>query len=185
MRQAFSKPIHFLKKLRNQAFSSRYLLWTNVAISISLSGVGDGIEQNLEMMSGDLNGWDRRRTLNMSISGCTVGIICHNWYRFLDKRMPGRTIQIVFKKVLVDQVLCSPLCISSFFLTLGYLENKSLDDIMDEVKQKAWRLYAAEWVVWPPAQILNFYILPTKYRVLYDNIISLGYDIYTSRVKYT
>jgi protein Mpv17 len=61
----------------------------------------------------------------------------------------------------------------------------SVSEVIQEMKIKAWRLYAAEWVVWPPAQIINFYILPTRFRVLYDNTISLGYDVYTSRVKHS
>lgn len=32
------------------------------------------------------------------------------------------------------------------------------------------------------AQVINFWILPNRYRVLYDNTISLGYDVYTSMV---
>jgi protein Mpv17 len=55
---------------------------------------------------------------------------------------------------------------------------------MKELKQKGWRLYVAEWVVWPPAQVINFYLLPTRFRVLYDNTVSLGYDIYTSYVAH-
>ena len=45
------------------------------------------------------------------------------------------------------------------------------------------KLYIAEWVIWPPAQFVNFYFLPTRYRVLYDNTISLLYDTYTSHVQ--
>ena len=41
----------------------------------------------------------------------------------------------------------------------------------------------AEWFIWPPAQFVNFYFLPTRLRVIYDNTISLGYDMYTSHVK--
>ena len=41
----------------------------------------------------------------------------------------------------------------------------------------------AEWFIWPPAQFVNFYFLPTRFRVIYDNAISLGYDMYTSHVK--
>lgn len=55
---------------------------------------------------------------------------------------------------------------------------------MREIKSKAWRLYAAECVIWPPAQVINFCWLPTRFRVLYDNVISLGYDVYTSYVKH-
>lgn len=46
------------------------------------------------------------------------------------------------------------------------------------------KLYLAEWFLWPPAQIINFCFLPTKYRVVYDNTISIVYDIYTSHVKH-
>lgn len=53
---------------------------------------------------------------------------------------------------------------------------------MNEIKHKFLRLYKAEWIVWPTAQVINFWILPLKYRVLYDNTISLGYDVYTSYV---
>jgi protein Mpv17 len=45
-------------------------------------------------------------------------------------------------------------------------------------------LYVAEWLLWPPAQFVNFYFLPTRYRVAYDNLISLIYDVYTSHVKH-
>ena len=71
--------------------------------------------------------------------------------------------------------------LTHFFI---YFSVYSKDEVMEEIKSKAWRLYAAEWVIWPPAQIINFYILPTRFRVLYDNTISLGYDVYTSYVKH-
>ena len=32
----------------------------------------------------------------------------------------------------------------------------------------------------PPALIFSFTFLSTRYRVLYDNIISLGFDVYNS-----
>lgn len=120
----------------------------------------------------------------MSVSGMTIGIVCHYWYNFLDGRIAGRTIGIVLKKVIIDQLVCSPLCIGTFFLTLALLENDSLAELKDEIRKKAYKLYIAEWIIWPPAQVINFYFLPTRYRVFYDSTISLGYDIYTSHVKY-
>lgn len=120
----------------------------------------------------------------MAISGVTVGVVCHYWYKFLDGRMPGRTLPIVLKKVVVDQLVCSPLYLGVFFLTLGLLEDTSWEDLKKEMKDKAHKLYLAEWIIWPPAQIFNFYCLPTRFRVLYDCTISLGYDIYTSQVKH-
>lgn len=166
------------------AFSRKYLVYTNVSISLGLSGVGDILEQHLEMMQGKQERWDRKRTQRMMVSGVTVGIMCHYYYLILDRRLVGRSAKVLAKKLLIDQFVCSPLCVAIFLSTVAYLEGSSFDDFWEEFKRKAWRLYAAEWVVWPPVQIINFYFLPTKYRILYDSTISLGYDIYTSYVKH-
>ncbi|XP_076171471.1 mpv17-like protein 2 [Ptiloglossa arizonensis] len=173
--------IHTIKK---QLFSPKYLLWTNVGISISLSAMGDVLEQHYEILKGKWDKWSLNRTRNMAVSGMSVGIICHYWYKYLDNRLPGRTINTVLKKVVIDQIVCSPLCITMFFLTLGILEKNNWSELKSEIISKAHKLYIAEWVIWPPAQIINFYLLPTKYRVLYDNSVSLAYDVYTSKVKY-
>lgn len=170
--------------LKNQLFSPKNLLYTNVVISISLSAAGDVLEQQYEIVKGEWDKWSFNRTRNMAVSGMTVGVICHYWYKYLDSVMSKRTIGVVLKKVVIDQLICSPICISTFFLTLGLLEKSNWNDLKEEIKQKAHKLYIAEWIVWPPAQIINFYFLPTKYRVLYDNTISLGYDVYMSHVKH-
>ena len=145
--------------------------------------LGDVIEQKYEIYKKEIEKWDRRRTVNMATSGFVVGVFCHHWYNFLDHRIPGkRHIRTVFKKVMVDQLIASPIVILLFFVTLGLMKQESAAETMQEMKNKWIRLYAAEWIVWPPAQMINFYLLPTKYRVLYDSTISLGYDVYTSYV---
>ncbi|XP_011330150.1 mpv17-like protein 2 isoform X2 [Ooceraea biroi] len=147
-----------VNNIKEYLFSPKNLLYTNVGISITLSGTGDILEQHYEILKGEWDRWSFIRTRNMAISGLSIGIVCHYWYNFLDAKMAGRTIAL--------------------------LENSSLAEFKDEVRRKAHRLYIAEWVIWPPAQVVNFYFLPTRYRVLYDNTISLGYDIYTSHVKH-
>lgn len=49
------------KALSRAAFSDKYLLLTNVGISIGLSGVGDFIEQRYEILTGEIQKWDRHR----------------------------------------------------------------------------------------------------------------------------
>ncbi|XP_011880648.1 PREDICTED: mpv17-like protein 2 isoform X2 [Vollenhovia emeryi] len=173
-----------INHLKERMFSPKNLLYTNIGLSISLSGLGDVLEQHHEILKGEWDRWCFTRTRNMSLSGMSIGIVCHYWYNFLDARMAGRTIGMVLKKVVVDQLIGSPLCISTFFLTLALLENSSFAEFKDEIRSKAHKLYIAEWIIWPPAQVINFYFLPTRYRVFYDNTISLGYDVYTSHVKH-
>ncbi|CAK9829171.1 Mpv17-like protein 2 [Anthophora retusa] len=129
--KSISTIINKLSTTKLQLFSPKYLLYTNVTISLSLSAAGDVLEQQYEILKGEWDKWNLNRTRNMAIS-----------------------------------------------------ENSSWTKLKDEVVKKAHILYVAEWVIWPPAQIFNFYFLPNKYRVLYDNTISLGYDVYTSHVKH-
>lgn len=157
---------------------------TNLGISLSLSATGDIIQQHYEILTKQQGSWDVIRTRNMAISGITVGILCHYWYIWLDRFMPGRTLRIVAKKVIVDQLILSPVQICLFFATVGALEGNKAQEIGKEILQKGHRLYFAEWFVWPIAQVINFSFLPTRFRVLYDNTISLGFDVYTSYVKH-
>lgn len=51
------------------AFSPKYLLFTNVCISVSLSSVGDAMEQQYEILMDDLDKYSGKRTLHMALSG--------------------------------------------------------------------------------------------------------------------
>ena len=53
-----------------------------------------------------------------------------------------------------------------------------------DARELGTQLWLSEWFIWPPAQFVNFYFLPTKYRVIYDNLVSLFYDWYTSHLKH-
>lgn len=179
-----SKQATNLRKFVTVAFSDKYLVFTNITISISLSSLGDVLEQRYEIYTKDLEKWDKKRTLHMAFSGLTIGLLCHYWYKILDKYIIGKSFHMVTKKLLLDQFIFSPIMIITFFGSLALLEKNPMENFKEEVRDKFIRLYRAEWMVWPPAQIINFYFLPTKYRVLYDNVISLGYDVYTSQVKH-
>lgn len=177
-------PMSKLRKVVKVAFSDKYLLYTNVTISITLSGIGDSLEQTYELYKKEQERYDLKRTMHMAFSGAAVGVLCHHWYKVLDRFIIGKTVDMVVKKLLLDQLIFSPIMIITFFGSLAILEDNPMENFKEEVRDKFVTLYRAEWMVWPPAQVINFYFLPTRFRVLYDNTISLGYDIYTSQVKH-
>ena len=137
--------------------------------------------------------------------GLTSGFLCHFWYNFLDRALPGSGIRIVARKIIYDQLVFSPICITTCLATAGAVEGSKLRTIGRDLVEKGTclfsrlfakmksqknrlisgtQLYLAEWLLWPPAQFVNFYFLPTRYRVFFDNIVSLFYDVYTSDVKH-
>lgn len=68
------------------------------------------------------------------ISGSVFGVAAHYWYRFLDRRFPGKTWKPVGKKLLLEMAIGPPI-ICGFFLAIGYLEGKSPQTSLEEFKK--------------------------------------------------
>ncbi|ELU02037.1 hypothetical protein CAPTEDRAFT_148624 [Capitella teleta] len=184
---AFSRRLIF-QSLRSKArvlFSDKNLLLTNTAVTLSLSATGDILQQRYEITQRRQTHWDGDRTRNILCASVAVCPAVHYWYLYLDHFLPGRSLHIILKKVFVDQMIMSPMCILSFLGITGYLEGLSAKKISDDLQTKGVALFKAEWIVWPPAQIFQFAFLPTKYRVLYDNCVCLCVDCYYYFVKYS
>ena len=41
-----------------------------------------------------------------------------------------------------------------------------------------------DWVIWPPTQFINFALVPSQYRVLYVNSVTVLWDIFLSYMKH-
>jgi len=79
---------------------ANHLFAANIGLSFGLSGLGDLIEQRFEkknhLRTGQIN-W--ARTLHMSTAfGLTSGLLCHHWYHYLDRVVPGRGVRVVVQK---------------------------------------------------------------------------------------
>ena len=190
------------KYVNSVIFGKGNLLLTNSLISTAMGALGDAIQQHYDlateekkksrMSPGDrsqdkpLPRYDWTRTGHMSAAGFTTGLVSHFWYILLDKKLGNvRRLGLVTKKVLLDQILFSPVNLAVYFSTVGICERSSIKRVKEEILEKGMeQIYVVEWVVWPPAQYFNFLCLPLRYRILFDNIISLGFDIYSPYVKY-
>ena len=169
-----------------------------------MGALGDSIQQHYDILmhgkdgnkdeslvtttkvSNTTTAFDWTRNMHMGAAGFTTGLISHFWYIFLDKKLGTvRSFAIITQKVLLDQIIFSPVNWIVYFSTVGICERSNVETVTDEIIEKGMQqIYVAEWFIWPPAQYFNFYCLPLRYRILFDNIISLGFDIYSPYVKY-
>ena len=81
----------------------------------------------------------------MSLSfGLTSGFLCHFWYNFLDRVYPGKGLKVVFKKIVIDQVVFSPICIVSCLIVACGLNRHSIERTYKEVKVKGKLIHIME-----------------------------------------
>jgi len=134
--------------------------------------------------------WDKRQTFLMSCyGGLCIAPFCHNWYRFLERLVPipraatrGVKLRLAAKRMLLDQLLAAPIFTAGFFVSRGVVAGEDLAGIEEKMKKDYLKVLGAGAVVWPQAQLVNFFFVPLHYRVLYTNMVGLGWSTFTSVV---
>jgi len=79
---------------------------------------------------------DYTRTKNMMIVGLLQGPFHHWFYTILDRVLPGRNAKSIIKKTFLDQSIASPTCLAIFFIGLGVLESRKIEEMWKEIKLK-------------------------------------------------
>ena len=103
------------------------------------------------------------------------------WFKALHVYVPGTSTWAVTKRVLYDQLLYSPIFEPTLVLSLMAMEGRSTQHMMDFLTNgKASALVVANWVLWFPAQFINFALVPFKYQVLFSNLVSVIWNGYLS-----
>jgi peroxisomal membrane protein 2 len=126
--------------------------------------------------------WDRTaRFVFMNVF--MVGPTLHYWYRWLGIRFPGTGMGSVAKRVFVDEFIFTPLYYPVFLTLLWKLEHGeklSFTKIGSMLWAEMPTLILAEWIIYVPAQSLNFRYVPGKFQVLFSNVVGIVWNGYLS-----
>ncbi|KAG8159977.1 hypothetical protein KVR01_010614 [Diaporthe batatas] len=153
-------------------------LLTQVVTTAILFGTGDVIAQQAVDKKG-LDKHDLARTGRMVLYGGAVfGPAATTWYKFLAKNVnlksPNGTI---LARVALDQGVFAPVFIGVFLSSMATMEGNSVKEKLDKNYKTA---LTSNYMLWPFAQAVNFKVVPLEHRVLFVNVISIGWNCYLS-----
>lgn len=77
----------------------------------------------------------------MFVVGAIQGPINHYFYGWLDRAIRTVNFTNVSKKILLDQLIMSPVCIVAFFYSAGLVDGQSTNECTDELKSKFLTVY--------------------------------------------
>ncbi|KAF5298115.1 hypothetical protein FQA39_LY02539 [Lamprigera yunnana] len=142
IRHCYKQPATKLSLRRgfHNAFG-KHLLFTNTWTSGVLMFVGDVVEQEIEIQRNLMDEFDWGRFGRMFLTGLLFGPVHHYFYMWMNRKLPHRSVPVVFKKILLDQFIMSPICIILFFYTIGALEGKPTKEVTKEMKDKFVNVY--------------------------------------------
>jgi hypothetical protein len=126
-----------------------------------------------------------RRAISLTGVGClAVGPLLAVWFDFLERIVPGRTKRATFKRTVLDQAIEVPVMISLIFTLSSLAEGNTLAYCLAKVQLKLLSTWKSCTVVWFPVQFINQGLVPLKWRVLFQALVSFFWDTYLSIVSH-
>ncbi|KAI9836923.1 MAG: Protein required for ethanol metabolism [Thelocarpon superellum] len=125
---------------------------------------------------------DLARTGRMAFYGGAIfGPAATTWFKFLQHkiRLPNKNAEIA-ARVFVDQAFFAPTNLCMFLTTMSLMEGTNP---RHKLKASFETAIIKNWTVWPMVQAINFKFMPLEHRVLFANVISLGWNCYLSYVN--
>ncbi|XP_010390197.1 protein Mpv17 isoform X7 [Corvus cornix cornix] len=151
-----------------------------VLVAGALMGAGDVIAQQLVEQRG-LRGHHCPRTLKMMAIGfCFVGPVVGNWYRILDRLIPGNTKVVAVKKMVLDQGAFAPCFLGCFLAVTGAMNGLSVQDNWSKIQRDYMDALMTNYCIWPPVQIANFYFVPLQHRLAVVQCVAIVWNCYLS-----
>jgi len=122
--------------------------------------------------------YDLIRSIRIGAFGALIHGPCgHLFFSLLEKKLPGGGVGVVTLKVIIDQLIWSPLFATLLISFLGITSGCAPYQIYKIISASLKPLVLLSWMIWPLAHFFNFRIVPTKHRLLYSNIIQLIYNV--------
>uniref|UniRef100_A0A7S4BIE3 Uncharacterized protein n=1 Tax=Chrysotila carterae TaxID=13221 RepID=A0A7S4BIE3_CHRCT len=92
--------------------------------------------------------------------------------------------RILAAKVVADSLLASPLMLHAYFVSIGMLEGRAWNDILEMAQVNFHRAWGLSLVVWTPVQLLNFHFVPVHFQAAFVSMVNVGWKMTLSLINH-
>lgn len=155
-------------------------------------GLGDFICQSVESKFDkkpdnkliEAKPYNWKRIFKQCIFGVIMTPYLHIQYNILiPKFFPNPGAMNTAKLLFYDQTVNASVFLLAFFTYMDLLNDVDLATSLKNTYVKFFPTIVANWKVWPGVQLFNFTMVPPEYRVLFVNVVAIGWNTYLSYVQ--
>ena len=148
-------------------------LLTKSIISGFVYSFGDLIAQKLEGAS--ISELDVRRTARSGVLGLAFQApIYHYYYELTEHVLPTENgLSSALAKVVLDQTAATAAWNALYYLIIGVMTSRPLDESTALIKKTAWPLLVNGWKLWPAAHIVTYTVIPIQHRLLWVDFVEI------------
>uniref|UniRef100_A0A0N5A2A0 Mitochondrial inner membrane protein Mpv17 n=1 Tax=Parastrongyloides trichosuri TaxID=131310 RepID=A0A0N5A2A0_PARTI len=162
-----------------KSFIDNHVLLTNMLLSGTLGVAGDGISQ-LALEKRKISDFDCSRSIRFFVVPCFyVAPVLVKFFPLLNK-VSGSDKTKPLKMIILEQLCFAPIFSSTVFISFRVSSGFSFTEGYESLKREFIEMYKTSLQLWPLIQLINYYIIPSHYRVFITQLAALGRNIFIS-----
>ena len=147
--------------------ATKHPLAVNATMGFIVGGLGDLACQKYIYKRSASEGYNFQQAFEMGITRMVViSPFLHVYYPWLVKVCPGKAPQRVVGRVILDQLIGSPIVICSVMATTCLFRGKEPKHIYNQIMENAFNAWTVGLQYWPFIHTLNFGFVPVVHQPL-------------------
>ena len=147
--------------------ATKHPLAVNATMGFIVGTMGDLACQKYIYKRSDSEGYNMQQAFEMGITRMIViSPFLHVYYPWLDRICPGKAPQRVIGRVILDQLIGSPIVICSVMTVTCIFRGKGMVQIYEQVRENAFDAWTMGLQYWPFIHTLNFGFVPVVHQPL-------------------
>ncbi|CAN7939520.1 unnamed protein product, partial [Ixodes hexagonus] len=111
---------------------------------------------------------------------CYTSPLVVSWFAFVEWLVVADGAVTIVIKVALGEFIFTPVFVLFFMFVHGVLHWHSWEDILESVRVKYLSILTTRCIVYPVAQLVNFWVVPVNYRPMYSSLLALLWSVYLS-----